>query len=154
MTGTKLGTGIAVVVLTGVTNSLANALDNEATDDVAVPVSGCSELGFLDDCSRNENRYERSSEDDESAPLEDKDGGSSDEDERVSRAYEGVSFNVLGIADKEELGSTLGLEIGVGVGVTFEVSGWVVVVASQWPDDHTFMVLSLSTLCINNLSQS
>jgi hypothetical protein len=151
MTGTKLGTGIAVVVLTGVTNALANALDNEATDDVAVPVSGCSELRFLDDCSRNENRYERSSEDDESAPLEDKDGGSSNEDERVSRAYEyeGVIFNVLGIADKEELGSTLGLEIGVGVGVT---SGWGVVVASQWPDDHTFMVLSLSTLCMNNLS--
>lgn len=73
--------------------------------------------------------------------MEDKDGGSSDEDERVSGAYDRVGFNVLGIADEEELGSTLGLEVGV-------------VVASQWPNDHTAMVLSLSTLCINNLSQS
>lgn len=54
-TGIKLGTGNAVEVLIYVTNVLANALDNEAADDVAVPVSGgCSELRFLDDYSRVE----------------------------------------------------------------------------------------------------
>lgn len=88
-------------------DAMDDALDGEAADNVAVPVSGgCSELGLLEDFSRDDKRNERSSEGDESAPLEDKDRCSSDEDKRVSRAYDGVGFNVLGIADGEELGPT------------------------------------------------
>jgi hypothetical protein len=112
-------------VLTEVTDALANALDDETADDIAVPLSrGCSELGSLVGCSREGERNERSSEVDKPIPLEDRDGCNSNEDERVSRAYDRVGFNVLRIADEEELGPTsvLKVEIDVCVGVTLELS--------------------------------